>query len=69
MRAWLRELRKSRDETAEHVAKCNNIATSTYLHYENNLRNPSVEVAKRLAQYYGIDWTLFFENENKKSTA
>lgn len=61
MRIWLKNIRESIDKTHEQVAKDAKISRSSYTAIENSLRNPSVGVAKRIADVLGFNWTLFFE--------
>ena len=58
-RQWLVDLRgdKNQEEVAMHSA----IHRGHYSLIETGKRTPSVTVAKRIADYLGFDWTLFFE--------
>lgn len=59
-REWLIELRENRDLTQIEVSKMIGIERSTYTKAE--LGNPvSVKTAKQIANYYQIDWVLFFK--------
>jgi putative transcriptional regulator len=77
LRDWLVELRERAELTHEIVAKKAEIKRQYYSMIENGNRNPSVEVAKRIADTLNFDWTLFFEqkgnelllDENKPSSA
>lgn len=59
MRKWLVEKRgnKSQYEIAKEIG----IPQSTYASIESGSRNPSVQMAKRIALSMGFDWSLFFE--------
>lgn len=59
MRDWLVKIRgsKSQYKVAEEIG----IAQSTYASIEIGSRNPSVEMAKRIAEKMGFDWTRFYE--------
>lgn len=61
MRQWLVEYRGNR--TQEEVARACGIHRGYYSLIESGERTPSVNVAKRIAKYFGFDWTIFFENE------
>lgn len=61
MRQWLVEYRGSHPQ--EEVAENCNIHRGYYSLIELGLRTPSVSVAKRIANYLGFDWTIFFDNE------
>jgi transcriptional regulator with XRE-family HTH domain len=54
--------------THEDVAERAGIQRPYYTMIENGTRNPSVEVAKRIAKVMGFNWTLFFENEGSEVT-
>jgi len=54
-------VRKQKNMTQEAVAKRAKIKRSSYTNIERGRRLPSVEVAKRLGDVLGIDWTKFFE--------
>jgi len=49
--------------TQEEVAAGAGIARAYYAQIELGIRNPSVTVAKRIANFLRFNWTLFFENE------
>ena len=52
---------KSRGEKSQtDVANICGISQQMYSHIENGKRRPSVEVAKRLGDALGFDWTRFF---------
>ncbi|MFE6167045.1 helix-turn-helix transcriptional regulator [Viridibacillus arvi] len=63
MRKWLKQKRIENRLTQEEVASSVDIARTTYASYEQGERNPSVNIAKKLAQLLEFDWTLFFETE------
>ncbi|WAH42797.1 helix-turn-helix domain-containing protein [Alicyclobacillus fastidiosus] len=59
-REWLVKYRG--DKTQCDVAAHCNIHRGHYSLIETGDRTPSVAVAKRIANYLGFDWTLFFEH-------
>lgn len=59
MRAWLVKIRSGVSQ--QKVADGIGIAQSTYASIETGARNPSVQMAKRIAAYMGFAWTRFFE--------
>lgn len=70
-RQWLIDIRGKR--TQEDIAKEASISRSYYTQIETGMRNPSVPIAKAIAQALGIEWTLFFEEncsvtEHKRKT-
>lgn len=72
-RKWLSDIRGNQGLKQKDVARKVGINTHYYAQIEQGLRNPSVNVAKRIASVLGFDWTIFFEdncsdmlqNENK----
>lgn len=60
MREWLAEIRGNRSQYK--VAKEIGIAQSTYASIETGKRNPSVDMAKRIAAVLGFEWTRFYES-------
>lgn len=60
-RDWLVELRNNKKFTQEFVALQSGIQRAYYTQIEKGVRNPSVEIAKRIADCLSFDWTLFFE--------
>ncbi|MCA1215885.1 helix-turn-helix transcriptional regulator [Bacillus amyloliquefaciens] len=72
LRKWLIDIRgdKSQQETAEEIG----ISRGAYANIELGKRNPSVKLAKRIANNFDVDWTLFFEenvvvSKQKSNTA
>ncbi|WP_042424411.1 helix-turn-helix transcriptional regulator [Geomicrobium sp. JCM 19039] len=69
----LERMRDGMKLNQEQVSKEIGIDRSYYSKIENGL-TPSVKVAKRLAEFYGFHWSLFFEsssaiNAQKSDTA
>ncbi|OLN23872.1 transcriptional regulator [Domibacillus antri] len=62
-RFWLKKLREDADKTHDDVAKEAAISRSFYTNIELGIKNPSVEVAKKIASVLIFEWTLFFANE------
>lgn len=63
MRYWLKEKREKLNLTQEDVAEKAEITRAYYTMIENDKRDPSVLVAKKIGQVIGFDWTNFFGNE------
>lgn len=63
LRYWLKEIRILKRLTQEDVAFQSDISRSFYTHIENGTKTPSVEVAKKIANTLGFDWTIFFTSE------
>ncbi len=58
---WLKSVRKSKGMTGVEVATATGITQQSYSYIENGRRRPSVDVAKRIAEVLGFEWTRFFE--------
>lgn len=61
MRRWLKEYRKKENITQQMVAEKSNISQGTYALIERDLRNPSVNTAKKIAKILKFDWTEFYK--------
>lgn len=57
----LRENRVSKNLTLSKVSQEIGIAECYLSQLETGKRKPSITVAKKLAKYYKMDWTKFFE--------
>ncbi|WP_079475585.1 helix-turn-helix transcriptional regulator [Marinococcus halophilus] len=63
MRNWLLNTRKQKGLTQEEVAKKIGISRNAYAMIERGDRGVTVSNAKKLADLFGFEWTIFFENE------
>ncbi len=61
MRKWLIELRGERSQ--QNVADEIGISQSAVASIEAGTRNPSVDMAKKIAKVLGFEWTKFFEEQ------
>lgn len=57
----IRAIRHNQCLTQEAVALKAGISRATYTNIENGIRKPSVNMAKRIAEVLGFDWTKFYE--------
>ncbi|WP_313430892.1 helix-turn-helix transcriptional regulator [Siminovitchia terrae] len=62
MRIWLKSMRNEKGFTHQYVADKAGIERAYYTMIESGDRNPSVPVAKSIANVIGFEWTIFFEN-------
>lgn len=62
-RDWLIQIRKTEGLSRDDVVKKLNITQQAYCYIENNKRNPSVELAQKIAEVLNFDWTMFYEKE------
>lgn len=60
---WLKKIRENVDETHDDIAKEASISRSFYINIELGIKNPSVDVVKKIASVLNFEWTLFFVNE------
>ncbi len=65
-RLWLLNKRQEKGLSQEQVAEQANIKRAYYTMIENGTRDPSVDVAKKVAQALGFCWVIFFENESNE---
>ncbi|MFD1316998.1 helix-turn-helix transcriptional regulator [Loigolactobacillus coryniformis] len=68
MRTWLREIRLSQSLTQEDIAVASGIKRPYYTAIENGDRQPSVKVAKKIANKMKFDWVIFFDDYSNEST-
>jgi transcriptional regulator with XRE-family HTH domain len=61
LRYWL--IKKRAGQSQESVAAKCGISQNHLSAIENDIRRPSVDVAKRIAAVLNFDWTLFFEKK------
>ncbi|MGJ0847749.1 helix-turn-helix transcriptional regulator [Tissierella praeacuta] len=63
----LKELRNKKQETQQKTAKAIDINRALYSHYENGRRVPRIDVAKKIAEHFGVKVDqIRFINKNKK---
>lgn len=62
----LKELRKERNLTQEDIGNLCGVAKNTVSNWENNANQPSFEIVKKIAQYFGvtIDYLLNFTQDD-----
>lgn len=58
----LKEIRSQTSYTQEDVADMTGITRQYYNMIENGGRQPSVDLAKKIAAVLGFDWTRFYED-------
>lgn len=62
VRTWLKVLRRNFNMTQLEVAKASGISRSYYTKLELGIKTPQVDVAKRIANVLGFEWTIFFDD-------
>lgn len=65
MRFWLTEMRGNRSQ--KEIADAVGISRGAYCNIEIGKRNPSVEVAKRIAEVLDFNWVIFFDDDVNES--
>lgn len=65
-REWLAKLRIARNKTHDDVANQVDVSRQYYGMIESGVRNPSVDLAKRIASSLGFEWTIFFADEGNE---
>ncbi|KQL43914.1 XRE family transcriptional regulator [Brevibacillus choshinensis] len=63
MREWLKDRRERKCLTQEQASELCGISRSYYTHIENDVKTPTVKVAKVIAEVLDFDWTSFFKEE------
>ncbi len=65
----LKELREMRNETQEQVSAAVGLNRALYSHYENGIRTPRVDVAKKIARYFdvSVEEIIFLNTNDTKS--
>ena len=56
-RKWLAERRKEKGFSQSSIARELNISQQAYNYIENNQRNPSIMLAKKIADILNFSWT------------
>lgn len=62
MRQWLINFRTAKKMSQKQVADICSITHAYYCMIEQGKRNPSVRVAKKIAETLDLDWLIFFTN-------
>lgn len=68
MRQWLIQMRELKGLTQQDVAKLAGISRSYYSGIELGTRNAPAKTAKKIAAALGFDWTVFFEENGRKTS-
>jgi len=58
----LKELRRKNGVTQQQVADACDVTRATIAMIESGRNQPSVKLAKRLATFFGVEWTIFFNH-------
>ncbi len=59
----LKELRKSKNLTQKDMGTILNVAPTTYLGYEKEINEPTIETLKKLADYYHVTLDYLVDRE------
>ncbi|MFB4326442.1 helix-turn-helix domain-containing protein [Paenibacillus sp. AK002] len=65
-REWLAKLRIASNKTHDDVANQVEVSRQYYGMIESGVRNPSVDLAKRIASSLGFEWTIFFVDDGNE---
>lgn len=68
LRAWLKNKRTELNLSQEDVADKSKIERQYYQMIESGRRNPSVKVAKRIAEALNFYWIIFFDDDVNETT-
>lgn len=61
MRDWLRKARTARGMTQQEGAVAMGITRSYYCLIENSKKTPAPQLAIKIAEYLGVEWSRFYE--------
>lgn len=61
IRIWLKELRERKGLNQQQLAENVGVSREYITMIESGQRNPSVNLAKKIADFFNIEWTLFFD--------
>lgn len=56
----LLEKRKEKNMSQEEMAELLGISRQYYNAIENGIRKPSIDLAKKISETLGVEWTIFF---------
>lgn len=62
MRDWMVAVREKKSLTQKDLATVVGTTRQMVSAIETNSRNPSVDVAKKIAEALGFDWTRFYDD-------
>ena len=62
-RTWLKVMRAERDLTQTMTAKLCGISQMEYSYIESGRMVPTKEEAKAIGEFFGFDWTRFYEEK------
>lgn len=65
-RDWLIQIREAKNLTRADMVERLKITQQAYNYIENNNRNPSVELAQKIAEVLDFDWTMFYPKKKTK---
>ena len=68
MRSWLKTKRNNKGLTQSVVAKMAGIDVTMVSKIELGERNPSVEVAKKIAAALDFDWVRFYQDDEQAAS-
>lgn len=64
-REWLKELRKEKKLITRDMSEIFDISFQHYNDIENGRRNPSIELSQKMAEFFDVPLTHFFEDRTK----
>ncbi len=62
MRYWLKQIRLEKGLDQKKVARLIGKTPACYCSIEKGVRNPTVKLAKAIANVLEFDWTLFYQD-------
>lgn len=65
-RLWLKQIREAKGMEQKEVASKIKKTQACYSYIESGDRNPTVELAQKIADVLDFDWTLFYPKKRKR---
>ncbi len=66
-RTWLKQIRINKGLEQKEIAKKIGKSQVCYYYIESGQRNPSVELAQKIADVLEFEWTMFYPRKKKRT--
>lgn len=68
MRTWLKDMRRKHKLTQKDIAKAADVDVTMISKIELGERNPSVDLAKKIAAVLEFPWTKFYDDDEQAAS-
>ncbi len=65
-RNWLIEIRKAKGLGLTEMARKLEVTVTYYNYIEQGKRRPSPQLAQKISEILGLDWTMFYPKESEE---